>query len=119
MANETEIRPALTDTEWRTVCKASEAGSESVGLTTYGAVYCEDGSLTKGFAAIEQPMMRHALAALALYGQPFGFTREDIAMVRGGAVAMDERNDTEGRDHLLRLAERIEALLPPTSHATP
>lgn len=55
---------------------------------------------------------RHALAALALHGQPFGFTREDVAALW---FVIQEREGLVGApQHTLRsLAERIEALLPP------
>lgn len=53
-----------------------------------------------------KPERRHTLAALALYGQPFGFTREDVEMLRSAA-------EIPGRDDLHDLAARIEALLPP------
>lgn len=50
----------------------------------------------------------HALAALALYRQPFGFTRGDVRMLR---------NAGERAKHfpMLYLADRIAALLPPES----
>jgi len=63
-------------------------------------------------ATISRP---HALAALALQGQPFGFTQEDVKWLRGYAefrIGDDFLLDTE-RDHLTDLAARIEALLPP------
>lgn len=49
---------------------------------------------------------RHALAALCLHGQPFGFTQEDVDAV---LVAADEAD----MDELQSVADRIEALLPP------
>lgn len=59
-------------------------------------------------------MSQHAVAALHLGGQPYGFTHADVAMLRGAA------GDYEGRGgffetgrQLMALAERIEALLPP------
>jgi len=67
---------------------------------------------------------RHGLAALALHGQPFGFTREDVASLereanelKAWASAAD--TDTEGTEMigrcfiLLGIAARIAALLPP------
>ena len=58
---------------------------------------------------------RHALAALALRDQPFGFTHADVTCLRSflaqsdpgtqAGIAMNER--------LYSLADRIEALLPP------
>lgn len=73
----------------------------------------------------------HAVAALCLHGQPFGFTWEDVANVRKaateacthdeGARYYDEAGsprlvldcDEEAVHPLTLLADRIEALLPP------
>ena len=62
---------------------------------------------------------RHALAALALHGQPFGFTRNDVEALRAILPAPGETwHDAYGRrEELASLADRIEALLPPDSHA--
>jgi hypothetical protein len=56
---------------------------------------------------------RQALAALALYGQPSGFTRRDVAILR--EIAEDEFGPyaSEERQEFASLADRIEALLPP------
>jgi hypothetical protein len=59
---------------------------------------------------------RHRVAAVALYGQPFGFTRHDAWLVRR---ATQEVSDTMHPgalryiNELRGLADRIEALLPP------
>lgn len=67
----------------------------------------------------------HALAALCLYGQPFGFSREDVDLVTGEIIrvqmtiqavggparATDELN--ERWERMSSLAARIAALLPP------
>lgn len=62
---------------------------------------------------------RHALAALALHGQPFGFTREDEALVREMEGSEWDRLPPEMyREYAQRirsLATRIAALLPPES----
>ena len=54
---------------------------------------------------------RISLAALALHGQPFGFTRADVAAIRR-AIGYDP---TTGDLSLAleSLADRVEALLPP------
>ncbi len=57
------------------------------------------------------PPARAALAAFALHEQPFGFTRQDSAVVRSAAEAA-RGGDAE---LLQSLADRIEALLPPAS----
>jgi hypothetical protein len=59
---------------------------------------------------------RHALAALCLHGQPFGFTREDVKLCRLVIPWIYQRWDESVRpemDALESLASRIEALLPP------
>ncbi len=56
----------------------------------------------------------HAVAAIALEGQPFGFTREDVKELRGVAEDYEHRGLTPCPfDTLNDLADRIEALLPP------
>lgn len=49
---------------------------------------------------------RHAIAVLALHGQPFGFSREDVALLR-------KWHGLKGIPAFADLAERIAALLPP------
>jgi hypothetical protein len=79
---------------------------------------------------------RHAVAALCLYQQPFGFTQEDVDALRGVADLGDRKatdlaslpyaySDLARRhiveqaavvsDRLRSLAARIAALLPPSS----
>lgn len=55
----------------------------------------------------------HALAALALYQQPFGFTREDVAAALHGAHWAGYGGDPDHIERLRSLAARIAALLPP------
>ena len=76
---------------------------------------------------------RHRIAAVALYGQPFGFTAEDVVAIR---ILTDEMESHDERDvdpeashdlidfatlpfgtkaRLVSLASRIAALLPQTS----
>ena len=61
----------------------------------------------------------HKLAAFCLEGQPFGFTREDVEMLReeAGTIALDSGMDRDAwaiaAKNLTNLADRIEALLPP------
>lgn len=58
--------------------------------------------------------LRHALAALALHDQPFGFTHEDVATLEATALEMDARFHSEHPEvvRLHSLAARIAALLP-------
>ncbi len=88
----TDFSPALTATEWRDW-------------------------LSPEFAHISIPTQaihldRHALAALCLVGQPFGFTHEDINLLHRLVLVAA----TLSRDDFLAadgLAGRIKALLPP------
>lgn len=80
------IKPALTAEEW---------AERLVGEYPYVMVDLK-----------QRDVSNHGIAAKLLYGQPFGFTREDVKVLRhateeGGDPAMD------------LLADRIEALLPP------
>jgi hypothetical protein len=56
---------------------------------------------------------RHALAALALHGQPFGFTREDVVACDLAAHLTRDTAEAEPARTLLVLAAKIRALLPP------
>lgn len=62
------------------------------------------------------PEIIHRNAAIALYGQPFGFTREDVKLVRDVEAVNDSDMYALSDEYLARyrdLADRIEALLPP------
>jgi hypothetical protein len=90
-----ETRPALTPEEWQ-------------------------GSLRMGGGERD----RHALAALFLHGQPFGFTWDDVELLRIASRVAD-RNARQGMGDTYRpelahgarrleaLRDRIAALLPP------
>jgi hypothetical protein len=60
------------------------------------------------------PPARSALAAFALHEQPFGFTRDDAAVVRRAAETAGTRTAAPDPELLRSLADRIEALLPPS-----
>lgn len=71
----------------------------------------EWGSLEEGIIILNQSddngRACHKMAALALHGQPFGFTRADVNLLRdvvGSDLTLEES--------LGSLADRIEALLP-------
>jgi hypothetical protein len=108
MSDIPKIQPALSPEEWTALeamrngtvigIAMTGQGDEQVSLQVHWAGDWED---TYDF----QVWDRDALAALALHGQPFGFTREDVDLLRWVA---------EHTDHATgRLADRIEALLPP------
>lgn len=112
-----DIKPVLTAEEWEV---RLNGGFTSV-KDPVGIPYVEDGTVVvtydSGFAAQTVPEEeRHALAALALYGQPFGFTREDVELLRGfrsgyWETGTEDMARSEEADYE-NLADRIEALLP-------
>lgn len=59
--------------------------------------------------------LRHAVAALALHGQPFGFTWDDVKTLRDATSANWWECDPGDADVLKvqAVADRIAALLPP------
>ena len=96
------IEPALTPEEWQ-----EELASPTLGQRIESAA---GGASLDGFAG----PLRHALAALALQGQPYGFTREDADGLRALAESLLRNlGDKVPVAPLLSLADRIEALLPP------
>jgi len=97
--------PALTAEEWRNVLPLADV--EDRGQLIIGGL----GEGREDFRRI---------AALALYGQPFGFTRDDVTAIRfarealerfGAAVGEPLSGEIAGQYE--SLADRIEALLPP------
>lgn len=107
------IAPALTAEEWA-VRIASDGWRGAI--VDFGRCACGSRMLANLLDPSLLPQSRHQLAALALHGQPFGFTREDVVFLR--RVAEDEYTATGARllphgERLLALAARIEALLPP------
>lgn len=91
MSDETTIQPALNAEEWA----HRQFGEAFLVLT--------DGSCGS----------RHAIAALALYGQPFGFTHEDVEVVHSGVLALRESDCLLLADELQTVLNRLAALLPP------
>ena len=99
-----EIRPALTPEEW------ADALAWPHGLKDYLVRPAE----RIGYGD-DAPSDLHRVAALALHGQPFGFTREDVTLLRESRTefAASLRASDTDLDLLDSLAARIEALLPP------
>ncbi len=84
-----EIQPALTPEEW--------AATEEIKAKM-----------------IDRLGSAHALAALALYGQPFGFTLDDLRELDFLIEAIvREWQEGDESAFLRSIKSRIEALLPP------
>lgn len=107
MANETRVRPALTSSEWHDL---SVEGDECVALDQNGDMYFAGMGRVAGY-------MRHQIAALALFGQPFGFTPDDVEVLMGAAMRIGQDAAPGAaefyRPRLTNIARRIRALLPP------
>jgi hypothetical protein len=105
-----DVKAALTPEEWES--KSYEHG--------FSAARIEDGELrvtdSPGTHYIQFGSEdRHALAALALYEQPFGFTWDDLIAMYA-AIRAAERAGPYGDDlaNVLRpIRDKIAALLPP------
>jgi len=90
------MKPALTAEEWGWTLATREANERMMERKMYPEDMPTDIAGTP-----------HAIAALALYGQSFGFTREDFTHLRICSLVPNGR--------LASIADRIEALLPPNA----
>ena len=113
------MKKALSEEEWARKSKAGHSDRgfwQAVSIQSDGRVATSD---TEGFAASGD--MRHALAALCLHGQPFGFTQYDVNCLRVvatysrtiGDAFLHHPDGSSRANKLDDLADRIEALLPP------
>jgi hypothetical protein len=123
----TESSPALTPEQWEAKdyrqsarllddwAKEQQDRLREDDSTEYVAKLglSEDGCVVAMSRAHERvvvpPPARDVLAAFALWGQPFGFTREDVAALERAAEALGDDRAAAVRS----LADRIGALLPP------
>jgi len=90
------IKPALTREEWAHVTQETHEQADAFWENAWGE-QCE----------------RHETAARALLGQPFGFTREDVQLLRDIEGDLNHMHWGTREVKVMRLADRIEALLPP------
>lgn len=107
------LPPALTASEWaekRFWPQGSYIGP-TIGFEGDRMVICDDDYYTGFTHYLDR---RHAVAALALWGQPFGFTRADSDLLRslGERLVADGIVEQPPR-WMLDLAARIAALLHP------
>lgn len=124
----TETQPALTPEEWA----KKEAHRPSLFGDTPAELYLTDDGAGVGImdldggastgSAVSRAGGGHALAALALYDQPFGFTRQDADDLSEVAFVLETPADSHGSggednsdyaDTIRRIAAKIVALLPP------
>lgn len=112
------MKPALTAEEWAPV--GMKCRIEPMGNDHKRGWYVIDG------VAIFEYIEQHALAALALYNQPYGFTQEDVKALRAGRTIQEDNSYSGNRydedkwaaisgflERFDSLADRIEALLRP------
>ena len=102
------IGPALTPDEW------ARAGSASTVVASDGGVYFGErkpGRMGVEALRVDVASERHALAALALHGQPFGFTNDDARALNDAIVYL--HNHHYDASKIASIARRIAALLPP------
>lgn len=111
------IRAALTPEEWR-----DGYHSDGLSVVLRGSMGTPGNRVHVAVrdhplgGALGDPRDVHALAALCLHGQPFGFTWEDVEFLRAEGQACidgDLISDTTTAAAFTSLADRIEALLPP------
>lgn len=110
------ITPALSPEEWRR--GEVHEGKEWWGCNIYAdedSIEFDDGIDPQHGAGFRE--RRHAVAALALYGQPYGFTWADVDLLRGTAAGYESGDWGNGLEEHARachhLAARIADLLPP------
>lgn len=112
-----EIAPALNEREWA-AWTSSSSGRDCDRLEYFHDTAYADGTRHVVIDGRYDEAERHAVAALCLYGQPFGFTREDVQALeelrQGFMTASYGRgNGSPIERALASLADRIAALLPP------
>lgn len=129
------IAPALTAEEWARMLTPIDKYGNRGGCFRDTSVFFwfnNDGfdahNITgyDGETSNYPPEARHALASLALYGQPYGFTREDVSALHEDICVQQLSRQAMGREwpiefvarmeRLGSLLQRIEALLPPEAY---
>jgi hypothetical protein len=109
----TEMKPALTAEEWK---KAFNAKGEPVINYPEERVFWHASAIegdADDCAIAIGDSDRQRVAAMCLFGQPFGFTREDVKNLN---FVLKRLNGLISDDRFARLgdlSDRISALLPP------
>jgi hypothetical protein len=99
MTDKTTIAPAIPPEEWAAQLQQTPEERRRRLL------WAKDEVDAFGYLTI------HGLAALALYGQPFGFTREELEALEAYRWEW-EHNAHPTSDVLLRVIDKVKALLP-------
>lgn len=110
-----EITAALTPEEWECGGPNEAPGivrDVHAGLLYWGVRITAQSS---DEAEIQSPRDRHAVAALCLHGQPFGFTQADINLICRRFDISDDAWRSEDEELAASLVARVAALLPPAS----
>lgn len=110
-----EIKPALSAEEWALFLDGLRS---PVGWIEGGCVWDRGRDADTLDEDSRKSEAAHGAAAMLLHGQPYGFTREDVELLRDEIGAEWDRIDTREEWNALAarftsLADRIEALLPP------
>jgi hypothetical protein len=126
MNTDEKARSALTAKEWQGGTPSyptnpgiihklgdEDKGREHVELWDWGVHITAEGS--EGVNLFNEDRDRHAVAALCLYGQPFGFTRQHLADIDWVLDKVGGTGDylRDVREVLMPIRTLIEALLPP------
>jgi hypothetical protein len=108
------IPPALTPLDWANASEGHEVGGRQftarISRQDMQLFTAEDPELDEGD--------RHALAALCLHEQTFGFSHEDVVALLDAATSIEEEWPEEHQKwqdvpRLRSIASRLAALLPP------
>lgn len=112
------IKPALTAEEWakrHVVWEVDDSDGwahiEDVSMSETDSLVYVGVFDDKGLATAGTYVDRYKCAALCLHGQPYGFKREHVEMLRG--VSCLDAPFRACHTELNDLADRIAALLPP------
>lgn len=109
------IEPALTAAEWSGVVTFNSRDGFAIHDDGDGIEFIthhDTDEFEKWKLAYWDREAHHAVAALCLRGMPFGFTREDLSLLRG-QIYVSRSEGTKVIAMWESLADRIEALLPP------
>ncbi len=107
------VSPALTHEEWFPKASADWTPTGPRCSDAMGDFWIEGGAIWRAVEGEGEQMVDnpHGLAALCLYGQAFGFTREDVDLLNKAILQYHWRE--KPAIGLQSLASRIAALLPP------